>query len=275
MYPISQWVPQDPQNPQQFNFSQPHYPGKICIQQSFQPPSFQPHLFQPPSFQPHLFQPHLFQPHLFQPQPQQTQQLYRVPSPLFIASQIESNERSQSLSPIELKNIDELKKEKLKYQQLYIQQLEAKKLENEQKLKSFEEKTVKVETIKEEIEKKEKSKLFTQFVMLLWLGSIKGYKKSYVFLYWIYKTHIDDIHDDSLKYISEYYYLNKIFPPGLVYHPVFPSFNILEPIKEMSIEEEKQHDAIIRDILQNIISNPEKNSMQSHIVAENLIYMFL
>jgi hypothetical protein len=27
--------------------------------------------------------------------------------------------------------------------------------------------------------------------MLLWLGSIKGYKKSYLFLYWIYNTHID------------------------------------------------------------------------------------
>lgn len=267
MYPISQWVSPVQQPQQQFNFSQPYYPCQTGIQQGFYSQSLQ----SPQS--PQTFQ------------PQQLQQLYRVPRPLFIASPIESNERSQSLSPIELKNIDELKKEKLKYQQLYIQQLEAKKLEDEQKLKSFEEETVKVETIKvetvkvetikEEIEKKEKSKLFTQFVMLLWLGSIKGYKKSYVFLYWIYKTHIDDIHDDSLKYISEYYYLNKIFPPGLVYHPVFPSFNILEPIKEMSIEEEKQHDAIIRDILQNIISNPEKNSMQSHIVAENLIYMFL
>ena len=167
------------------------------------------------------------------------------------SSQSPQSLQSPLLSPIELKNIDELKSVKL------------------------EPVKVKVESMKEKIEKKEKSKLFTQFVMLLWLGSIKGYKKSYLFLYWIYNTHIDDIHDDSLKYISEYYYFHKIFPPGLVYHPIFKTFNILEPIKEMTIEEEKQHDSIIREVLQSIISNPEKNSMQSNIVAENVIEMFL
>ena len=123
--------------------------------------------------------------------------------------------------------------------------------------------------------KKMKSKPFIKFVMLLWFGSIMGYKKSYAFLYWIYNKNIDGIQDDSLKYISEYYYVNKIFPAGLVYHPVFPSFNIREPIKEMSIEDEKKHDAIIREVLQNIISNPHENSMTSHIVAESLINMFL
>jgi hypothetical protein len=120
-----------------------------------------------------------------------------------------------------------------------------------------------------------KSKTFSRFIMILWLGLINGYTKSPIFLYWIYKSHIDGTNDETLKNISDYYYFNRSFPYDLVYHPLFPSFNIREPIHQMSIVNEKHHDAIIREILQNILDKPDENSIEAHIVAENVIYMFM
>lgn len=244
--------PQRFQRPQGFQYPQqgfhPHQQGRFNLPNYYYQPSIG--MSVPQQFYPQPFQ----QPKVFKiPE--------RVPNPLFIVEQKLEN------SCEEFSILDE----ESAIQSSLLKTLESPQLEEEKKIKSLEEQDEEEYNLKK---KQLNSNPFLKFVMMLWFGSIMGYKNSYYLLFWIYNQNIDGIHDPILKYISEYYYFNNAFPPGLVYHPLFPNFDIQQPIKKMSIDDEKEYKSIVRQILQHIILYKEENVIQ-YIVAKSLIRIFI